>query len=344
MTDANFPLTGRYADLHRFSVVAGPGDARPTGAQIVADEGLEGALPDKVFLVTGCTTPQGAGAATVRALLRTGATVFGTGLDVGGEARATLADELATGRLHLLPLDQASMASVRACAEEVKRRTDRLHVLVANAGVMNLPEQRTPAEGLELHFAVNHASHWLLARLLTPLLLASATPARAARAVFVASVGHRTCAGGLDWDNLFLEGGYDGGAAYGQSKLANIWTANHLDRLYGDRGLHAVALQPGGWVSPHLQRYSAGMVEWAQRDPLASRLLLSPEQACATSVYAAVSRELEGKGAVYLEGCGIAGPAPEGANFLDYGYGANAFSPEDEERLWEVTKKLVGVE
>ena len=123
---------GRYAEAHQFENLGGPGDGRPTGLQIIRDEGLEGAWPDKVCLVTGVSS--GMGPSTVRALAATGATVYGTARSMA-KARAELGDLLATGRVHLLFMDQTDLASVRACAAEFKARSDKLHILVNNAGV-----------------------------------------------------------------------------------------------------------------------------------------------------------------------------------------------------------------
>jgi hypothetical protein len=70
----------------------------------------------------------------------------------------------------------------------------------------------------------------------------------------------------------------------------------------------------------------------------------SPEQAASTSVYGAVSKEVEGRGALYLEGTSIAGPALSDTEQVDYGHSKWAFNKKNEEKLWEVSKKLVGVE
>lgn len=129
-------LTGRYAEAHRFENLGGPGDGRPTGLQIIRDEGLEGAWPEKVCLVTGVSS--GMGPSTVRALAATGATVYGTARNLA-KAREELGDLLPTGRVHLLFMDQTDLASVRACAAEFKARSDKLHILVNNAGVRLTP-------------------------------------------------------------------------------------------------------------------------------------------------------------------------------------------------------------
>lgn len=75
------------------------------------------------------------------------------------------------------------------------------------------------------------------------------------------------------------------------------------------------------------------------------RYLTSLEQACATTVYAAVSRELEGRGGLYLEGASVAiHPCPDDSDAMEYGYASWAFDPAKEEELWELSKRLVNVE
>ncbi|OTB16590.1 hypothetical protein K445DRAFT_316862 [Daldinia sp. EC12] len=335
-----FQLTGRYAERNRWEVLNGPGDSRPTGRQIIEDEGLVGALGDKVILITGVSS--GMGPETVRALALTGATIFATARNLDKAREALGPSLLSTGRVRLLFMDQTDLASVRKCAAEFRQQSGgQLHVLINNAGVMKTPEGRTE-DGFELQFGTNHLSHFLLFYLLKDLMLASSTPEFHSRVVNVSSSGHRY--GPVRFDNLNFEGEYDGWAAYGQSKTANIYMANQIERLYGAQGLHGYSLNPGSFVSPNLQKFCADEMEAAKGNERVMRYFVNLEQACATSVYAAVSKELEGKGGLYLEGASISGPAPADGDAVEYGYGEWAFDREKEERLWEVSKKLVGVE
>lgn len=66
----------------------------------------------------------------------------------------------------------------------------------------------------------------------------------------------------------------------------------------------------------------------------------SPEQGAATTVYAAVSNEWEGKGGRYLEDCDEAQPHAGGMA----GYAAWAYDPKSEKKLWADSCKMVGVE
>ena len=85
-------------------------------------------------------------------------------------------------------------------------------------------------------------------------------------------------------------------------------------------------------------------METVREDKRMQRYMTNIGQACATSVYGAVSRELEGKGGLYLEGASMAEhPSPPDADGFEYGYASWAFDEGKEKELWELSKKMVGV-
>jgi NAD(P)-dependent dehydrogenase (short-subunit alcohol dehydrogenase family) len=113
----------------------GEGDARPTALQIIRDEGLVNKLDGKVFLVTG--TSSGIGVETVRALHATGAHVFMQVRDMDkgeGVMKDILATSVGTGKLDILYMELGSFKSIRAGAAEFLKKSEKLHVLVNNAG------------------------------------------------------------------------------------------------------------------------------------------------------------------------------------------------------------------
>lgn len=126
---------------------------------------------------------------------------------------------------------------------------------------MNTPPSKTK-DGFETQFGTNHLSHFLLFYLLKGLLLASSTSDFHSRVINVSSSGHRYAP--LNFDNLNYEGGYNGWLAYGSSKTANIYMANQIERLYGEKGLHGYSLHPGSFQSPNLQKYSEVEMEGAR--------------------------------------------------------------------------------
>ena len=72
----------------------------------------------------------------------------------------------------VIPLDLASLASVRTFADDVKKRLDGAHIdmLVLNAGIQTSDATQRTVDGFEVTFAVNHLAHYLLARLLVPCM------------------------------------------------------------------------------------------------------------------------------------------------------------------------------
>lgn len=206
---------------------------------------------------------------------------------------------------------------------------------------MNTPESRTK-DRYELQFGTNHLSHFLLFYLLKDMLLASSTPLFHSRVVNVASAPHRY--GPVRLDNINFDGIYNGWLAYGSSKTANIYMTNQIERLYGSQGLHGYSVHPGAFKSPNLQKHSEQEMKTALEGKRMQKYLTNIEQACATRVYGAVSREIEGNGGLYLEGASIAErPCPPDGDGVEYGYGSWAYDQAKEEALWDLSKTMVGV-
>ncbi|KAG8530301.1 uncharacterized protein KY384_004803 [Bacidia gigantensis] len=326
----------RYADAH--SAPKGPGDARPTALQIVKDEGLEGKLIDKVVLITGCSS--GLGIETARAIAATGARIF-AGVRNVQKGEDALSDILKSGKVELLKMDLNSLESVRAAAEVFKSRSEKLNIMINNAGVMATPQGKT-ADGFETQFGTNHLAHFLLFQLLKPLLLSSSTPAFPSRVVALSSSGHRTH--GIFFDDYNIEKtAYNPWVAYGQSKTANIYLANEIERRYGDRGLHGYSLHPGG-IQTGLQNHLGEDMQAMMKQPDIVRNMKSPEQGAATSVYTALSREAEGRGGRFFEDCAEAPPVGDGKGMMAVGYATWAYHEEGEKKLWKDSLKMVGLE
>lgn len=193
-------------------------------------------LSGKVAVVTGANG--GLGLETADALAAKGARVLMAVRDQDKAAAAVDRIRAATpgARLDLVPLDLASLASVREAADRIAALTGSLDLLVNNAGVMAMPERRT-ADGFEMQLGVNHLGHWALTAHLMPLLLA----APAARVVSVTSTAHHM-GRVIDPRNPHLHGRYEPWRAYGQSKLANYHFALGLQREFERVGVAAQSL------------------------------------------------------------------------------------------------------
>lgn len=206
---------------------------------------------------------------------------------------------------------------------------------------MAVPELTKTVDGFEQHFGVNYLAHYTLTALLLPTLLSSSAPEFNSRVISVTSSGHGFSP--VRFDDPGFTKGYDRWAAYGQSKTGNIWLANHIDRVYGARGLHANAVHPGGIDTPllrHIQPEEAAA--WATNEAFINNMK-SPEQGAATSVWAAVAPVWEGQGGKYLADCGVGHPAQNPEDVTDEGYAPHAFDVEGEEKLWALSEQLTGV-
>jgi len=190
----------------------------------------------RIAVVTGANG--GLGLETARALAQAGAHVVLAARDPEKTARAEadIRAGLPTADLEIVPLDLASLASVRSASDQILARHRAIDILVNNAGVMACPERRTE-DGFEMQFGVNHLGHFSFTALLLPALLRAA----AARVVSVSSTAHLM---GLSVDvaNPHLEGKYGPWRAYGQSKLANFHFAIGLNQRFVAAGVAARSL------------------------------------------------------------------------------------------------------
>ncbi len=199
----------------------------------------------KVALVTGASS--GIGKQVAKALAAQGWRIIGTGRDAArmAAAEAEIRGASATGEVELLHADLSLMAGARRLAEAVEARTDRLDLLVNNAGYM--PSERVmTAEGLEENFATNHLGPFLLTDLLLPLLrrTAAGRPRGAVRVLMTASdAGEMIPALNLD-DMQSLEN-FSPGLAYCSGKRANILFAEALGLRLDAEGITVHAVHPG---------------------------------------------------------------------------------------------------
>ena len=162
----------------------------------------------------------------------------------GEAAAAAVKQALPHANVTFLPLDLASFDSISSATKSFKRQSQRLDVLINNAGAMALPPGTT-SEGYEIQVGTNHVGHALLTRLLLPTMLSTAKEIDSdVRIIHVASEGHQLAprSGGLRLDKTQLDQ-ESTWARYGHSKLANIMYARELAERYPS--ITSVAVHPG---------------------------------------------------------------------------------------------------
>ena len=216
----------------------------PFAPASTADDVLNGIDPTgRNVIVTGGHA--GIGLEVTRALRRAGASVMVGARDFDRASAALVGIEL----VEIGQLDLVNPCSVDAFATRWLESGRPLHILINGAGASGGPER--DARGYETQFATNHLGHFQLTRALLPALCA----AHGARVVSVSSGAQRF--GRIRWnDPNFIEG-YDGRAAYAQSKTANVLFAVGLDRRWAADGVRGYSVHPGVVVGTKLNS-SAG--------------------------------------------------------------------------------------
>ncbi|XP_068538281.1 dehydrogenase/reductase SDR family member on chromosome X isoform X2 [Anas acuta] len=253
----------------------------------------------------------------------------------GQEAVRKIKEETLTGKGHckragleFLYCDLASMKSIRQFVQQFRAKNCPLHVLVNNAGVMLVPERKTE-DGFEEHFGLNYLGHFLLTNLLLDTLKQSGTHSHNARIVTVSSATHYV--GKLHLNDLQSRCSYSPHGAYAQSKLALVLFTYRLQHLLTANGSHVTAnVVDPGVVNTELYKH----VFWVVKVAIwmtAWLFLKTPEEGASTSIYAAVSPEMEGAGGCYLYN-------EERTKSADI-----AYDEELQRRLWTESCKLVGI-
>ncbi|CAO5233379.1 SDR family NAD(P)-dependent oxidoreductase [Frankia sp. AgKG'84/4] len=234
----------------------------------------------RTVLITGAT--DGLGRALALRLASEGAALILHGRDADKLARTAEEIQSTHGapRPRTVRADLAELAQVRRLSAAVAATTDRLDVLVSNAGIgSGAPDGRTrqtSADGFELRFAVNYLAGFLLTLDLLPLLRRSAP----ARVVNVASLGQHP----LDFDDLMIEHGYSGSRAYGQSKLAQIMSGFELAEQLPAGEVTVNSLHPGTYMPTKIVLAEIGRHVDSLDDGVAAthRLAVSPDLAGTT--------------------------------------------------------------
>jgi NAD(P)-dependent dehydrogenase (short-subunit alcohol dehydrogenase family) len=266
-------------------------------------------LSEATILVTGAT--DGLGKRVAQELAARGATVLlhGRSPERLQSTLEELRKETGSEKARSYLADLSSLAAVRDLAERILSKHDRLDVLVNNAGI--IARERSESEyGYELTFAVNYLSHFLLTRLLLPLLMDSAP----ARIVNVASAGQSP----LDFSNLMLEHNYDAMKAYSQSKLAQIMFTFELAEQLQGTGVAVNALHPASLMDTKMVQSTFGYT------------MSTVEEGTEAVVRLTVSQEVEGITSCYFDGTREAR-----AN-------RQAYDARARKMLWDLSEELCG--
>lgn len=241
-------------------------------------------MDGKTVIVTGATS--GIGKETARFLAKLGARVILACRNVveAEKVKRELVSETGNENVVVRKLDLSSFKSIREFAAQINATEERLDVLLHNAGYANTFKKCISEDGLEMTMATNHYGPFLLTHLLVDLLKRTAP----SRVVVVASSLYRLASVNLENLNpistvpVYL---------YYVSKCANIMFTQELAKRLEGTGVTANCLHPG-IVNTNIWSSAPFPLSWG----LAPMKLFfkNAEQGCQTSVFCAVSEELDG--------------------------------------------------
>ncbi|MFZ4827077.1 MAG: SDR family oxidoreductase [Phototrophicaceae bacterium] len=280
-------------------------------------------LKEKYALVTGGTN--GIGFVTALELARMGISVVivGRNEERCREAVNRIGDETGNPAIRYMAADLSDMRAVRLLAQAYRAKFNQLDILVNNVGAIFMKRQES-IDGLEMTFALNHMSYFVLTQELLPIIQHTADHDAefGARIVNVSSGAHLIP---MNWEDIQFQRGYNGFRAYGQSKHMNVLFTYELAKRLEGTGITANALHPGA-VATNFMRDNG----WLGKvySSLAQVFQKSPQEGAKTSIYLATSPDVQNVNGKYFDNCAEQKSSPA------------THDPEAWSRLWEISQQI----
>ena len=278
-------------------------------------------IKDKNILITGATS--GIGRAAALELSRLGGNIFFIARNKKKADELSEEIEKLSGKTSkAIMADLSSQKDIIKAANEFRSFNIPLHVLLNNAGLINM-ERKETVDGFEEVFALNHLAYYSL----TQLLLDSIKNGTSSRIVNVSSGAHAFVKG-FNFDDVQSLNSYKPFQVYGYSKLANILFTKKLASLLKDEDITVNCLHPGvvgtafGQNNGSLQKVLFF---------IAKPFIRSPEKGAESSVYLCSSPEVSNTTGEYFYNCKIEKTTKW------------AKSEEDADRLWSLSRELTGL-
>jgi NAD(P)-dependent dehydrogenase (short-subunit alcohol dehydrogenase family) len=248
-------------------------------------------MKGKICMVTGANS--GIGKATASGLAKMGATVIMVCRDPlrGEEARLQIIQESGNPLVELLLVDLSSQQDIRRFVAEFSNQYNQLDVLINNAGGM-FTERKESKDGIEMNFALNYLSVFLL----TQLLLDSHKLCDKARIINVASMAQTKT---VNLEQLIQPEKFKAFKAYGDAKLAVVLYTYSLSKLLIGKGMTVNALHPGVVYTQNSIHSIPQFFRPLYRS--LRRFMMTPEQGAANSIYLATSPDVEGISGKYYK-------------------------------------------
>ena len=277
---------------------------------------------NRTIVVTGGTAGIGEEAAKTLAEMGFRIVIVGRNSSKGIKLQEEVSLKTKSNNFSYIQADLSSQKEVRRVAKQINNSFECVDVLLNNAGAV-FTKREISLDGIEMTFALNHLSYFLL----TKLLLEKLRKSTSARIINVSSVAHKHA--DLDFSDIqFKQRNYMlGWKAYAQSKLCNIMFTYALDRKLSGSGVAVNSLHPG-FVNSKFGDNNKGLGAAAFQF-LKNTTGISVKQGAKTSIFLATSVDLENKSGGYYYKCREVSSSQASYNHLA------------QKKLWDISEKLI---
>jgi len=278
-------------------------------------------MQGKVVVITGGTS--GIGQVAAERLAAMGARiVLIARSESRGEATIARLRQIAAAQAHSVHYgDLSRLSEMRRVGKEVAAAETRIDVLINNAGAM-FGQRQITEDGLELTFATNHLSYFVLTHALSERLMTSA-PSR-----IVNTSSHAHYRATLDFDDLQSERNYKAFPIYSRSKLCNILFTRALAKRLAGSGVITNSFHPGFVRTRFGDATGGGM---ARIIGLMKLFAISQEKGADTLIYLASANDAAQASGLYFYKRKPVDPSKL------------AQDDAAAERLWQDTAKIAGI-
>ncbi|XP_052087770.1 WW domain-containing oxidoreductase-like [Mytilus californianus] len=266
---------------------------------------------DKIVIVTGSNSGVGYETAKFIAMMGAHVVLACRSEEKARDAMRRMNDEFQTEKqlridnvitddeldIEFMKLDLASLKSTKAFIDNFKAKHKKLNLLICNAGIYS-PHQVTTEDNLDLTYQVNYLSHFLIVAHLLPIMKVSGNDCRI---ILVSGEAHKK-AKGFDPDYAAgkIPHHYDGYRMFAKTKLYQIMQMYSIDKVIEKTSIEICCVHPGSLVNTKF---------WEEEDSCAFCCLKccytclcqvkAPHDGAATSIYAAITPDLEGISRAY---------------------------------------------
>jgi len=275
---------------------------------------------NKICVITGATSGIGKATAIQLAKLNLELVLVGRNPTKLEYTKQFIAEKTGNKSIHFFLADLSSQKDIIKVASDIKKQYAYIDILINNAGAIVLTHKKS-IDGIELTFALNHLSYFLLTNCLLDLLKVK----NHARIINVSSIAHRNAI--IDFNDIHNKKKYKPFKAYGQSKLANILFTYSLAKQLHGTGLTVNAIHPGLISSDLIRNNNPGIIGrfLAYIHHLVGK---RPEIAAKAITHLASSQDLKNISGKYFDG-NIQTPSSE------YSYNEEVW-----QKLWDISSNF----